>query len=145
MNPPASSLGGGTSDEVSALIEVLHKSAQRLEELTAGEVDTVADRDGRTFLLRPAQDHLRHQEAAKQAAIVEAAAPKDIRAANTPQPPTDESVGIAFAKLADEQKQALKALVVDKASPLDAAIASEPKLYVAEHMKTARAQLSRAP
>ena len=72
MNPPASSLGGGTSDEVSALIEVLHKSAQRLEELTAGEVDTVADRDGRTFLLRPAQDHLRHQEAAKQAAIVEA-------------------------------------------------------------------------
>ena len=33
MNPPASSLEGGTSDEVSALIEVLHKSAQRLEEL----------------------------------------------------------------------------------------------------------------
>lgn len=30
-------------------------------------------------------------------------------------------------------------------APLDAAIASEPKLYVAEHMKTARAQLSRAP
>ncbi|MFO0907771.1 MAG: DUF3500 domain-containing protein [Isosphaeraceae bacterium] len=47
----------------------------------------------------------------KKEAIVEAAAPKDIRAANTPQPPTDEPVGIAFAKLADEQKQALKALV----------------------------------
>ncbi|HYN27936.1 MAG TPA: diguanylate cyclase, partial [Burkholderiales bacterium] len=45
---------------------------QRLEELTAGEVDTVADRDGRTFLLRHAQEQLRHSEAAKQAAILNA-------------------------------------------------------------------------
>jgi diguanylate cyclase (GGDEF)-like protein/PAS domain S-box-containing protein len=58
------------NEEVAALIEVLHQSGKRLEELTAGEVDTVADRDGRTFLLRRAQDHLRLNEAAKQAAIL---------------------------------------------------------------------------
>jgi PAS domain-containing protein len=58
--------------EVSALIETLHQTGQRLEELTAGEVDTVADRDGRTFMLRRAQDQLRHSEAAKQAAILNA-------------------------------------------------------------------------
>ena len=38
--------------EVAALIETLNQAERRLEELTAGEVDTVADRDGRTFLLR---------------------------------------------------------------------------------------------
>ena len=32
----------------------------------------MADRDGRTFLLRRAQDQLRHSEAAKQAAILNA-------------------------------------------------------------------------
>jgi len=55
-----------------ALIETLHATGQRLEKLTAGEVDTVANRDGRTVLLRHAQDHLRHSEAAKQAAILNA-------------------------------------------------------------------------
>ena len=54
------------------MIETLHETGRRLEELTAGEVDTVADRDGRTFLLRRAQDHLRRNEAAKQAAILNA-------------------------------------------------------------------------
>ena len=60
------------NEEISALIETLHETEQRLEELTAGEVDTVADRDGRTFLLRRAQEQLRHSEAAKQAAILNA-------------------------------------------------------------------------
>jgi diguanylate cyclase (GGDEF)-like protein/PAS domain S-box-containing protein len=60
------------ADEVSALIETLHRTEQRLEELTAGEVDTVADRDGRTFLLRAPQEHWRHSEAAKRAAILDA-------------------------------------------------------------------------
>ncbi|MCK9379569.1 MAG: EAL domain-containing protein [Sulfuritalea sp.] len=59
-------------DEISALIETLHLTGQRLEELTAGEVDAVADRDGRTFLLRHAQEQLRESEAAKQAAILNA-------------------------------------------------------------------------
>ena len=60
------------TEEVSALIETLHETGQRLEELTAGEVDTVTNRDGRTILLRRAQDQLRHNEAAKQAAILNA-------------------------------------------------------------------------
>ena len=60
------------AEEVSALIEALRKTDRRLEELTAGEVDTVADSDGRTFLLRRAQDKLRMSEAAKQSAILNA-------------------------------------------------------------------------
>jgi PAS domain-containing protein len=50
----------------------LHQTGQRLEELTAGEVDTVADSDGRAFLLQNAQDKLRHFEAARQAAVLNA-------------------------------------------------------------------------
>ncbi|OYY95776.1 MAG: hypothetical protein B7Y41_00315 [Hydrogenophilales bacterium 28-61-23] len=61
---------GDSDAEIAALIETLHRTGQRLEALTAGEVDSVADRDGRTFLLQNAQDHLRHSEAAKQAAIL---------------------------------------------------------------------------
>ena len=61
-----------TTAEVSTLIETLHASGQRLEDLTAGEVDAVTDRGGRTLLLRRAQVHLRHHEAAKQAAILNA-------------------------------------------------------------------------
>ncbi len=62
----------GTTAEVSALIETLHETGQRLENLTAGEVDTVTDRRGRTVLLRRAQDHQRQTEANKQAAILNA-------------------------------------------------------------------------
>jgi PAS domain-containing protein len=63
---------GDASEEVSALIATLHETGQRLEELTAGEVDAVADRDGRTFVLGRAQEQLRHIEEAKQAAILNA-------------------------------------------------------------------------
>ena len=63
---------GDANAEVAALIATLHESGKRLEELTAGEADTVADHDGRTFLLGRARDHLRHSEAAKQAAILNA-------------------------------------------------------------------------
>ncbi len=59
-------------EEVAALIEVLHQTEQRLEELTGGEVDSVADRHGQTFLLRRAQERLRHIEADRQAAILAA-------------------------------------------------------------------------
>ncbi|MGZ5168947.1 MAG: EAL domain-containing protein [Burkholderiales bacterium] len=72
MKPRKSPLPRDADDEVCALIATLHESGQRLEQLTAGEVDTVADRDGRTFLLQRAQDHLRHTEATKQAAILNA-------------------------------------------------------------------------
>lgn len=59
-------------DEISALIATLHATGQRLQQLTAGEVDTVADQEGHTFVLREAQVHLRHHEAAKQATILNA-------------------------------------------------------------------------
>ncbi|MGD7035221.1 GGDEF domain-containing phosphodiesterase [Methylotuvimicrobium buryatense] len=62
----------GANEEIVALIESLHRTGQRLEELTAGEVDTVSDSSGRTFLLQSAQEHLRLSEAAKQAAILNA-------------------------------------------------------------------------
>jgi diguanylate cyclase (GGDEF)-like protein len=60
------------TDEIAALVEVLQQTEQHLEELTGGEVDTVADREGRTFILRRAQEALRHAEAARQAAILNA-------------------------------------------------------------------------
>ena len=60
------------NEEVSELIATLHQTGQRLEELTAGEVDTVASRDGRTFVLQSAQEQLRHVEAARQASILNA-------------------------------------------------------------------------
>lgn len=60
------------SEEIPALIETLLATKQRLEELTAGEVDTVTGRNGQTFLLGKAQEELRHSQTAKQAAILNA-------------------------------------------------------------------------
>jgi diguanylate cyclase (GGDEF)-like protein/PAS domain S-box-containing protein len=59
-------------EEVSALIESLHRNVQRLEMLTAGEVDAVAGGVGGAFLLRGAQDHARRREAARQADLLNA-------------------------------------------------------------------------
>jgi diguanylate cyclase (GGDEF)-like protein len=72
MNPMNSSAQPDQKKEVFALIETLHATGQRLEYLTAGEVDTVTDRRGRTVMLRRAQDHMRSNEAAKQSAILNA-------------------------------------------------------------------------
>lgn len=72
MKPINSVFERDQKEEVSALIETLHATGQRLEDLTAGEVDTVTDRRGRTVMLRRAQDHMRYREAAKQAAILNA-------------------------------------------------------------------------
>ncbi|MES2950748.1 MAG: EAL domain-containing protein [Pseudomonadota bacterium] len=60
------------SEEVRTLIETLLRTGQRLEDLTAGEVDTVANHEGLPFLLRRSQDHQRLSEAAKQSAILNA-------------------------------------------------------------------------
>jgi diguanylate cyclase (GGDEF)-like protein/PAS domain S-box-containing protein len=60
----------GASEEVIQLIETLHHSGRRLEDLTAGEVDAVTDRHGRTLMLRRSQDKLRDGEAARQTAIL---------------------------------------------------------------------------
>ena len=62
----------GPNDEIATLIATLHATEQRLEYLTAGEIDTVADGQGRTILLRKAQQSLRHNEAVRQAAILNA-------------------------------------------------------------------------
>ena len=72
MKPRKLSAPRDANAEFSALIETLLVTGQRLEELTAGEVDTVSDRDGRTFLLRGTQEQLRQSEAAKQTAILNA-------------------------------------------------------------------------
>jgi diguanylate cyclase (GGDEF)-like protein/PAS domain S-box-containing protein len=60
------------NSEIAALIEVLDHTEQRLEELTAGEVDTETDREGQTFLLRRARETVRHTEAARRATILDA-------------------------------------------------------------------------
>ena len=66
---PASAISG---DEMAALIAALHRTEQRLEELTAGEVDSVADSSGRMLLLGRSQEKLRQSQEAKQAAILNA-------------------------------------------------------------------------
>lgn len=60
------------SSELLALIEALHADGQRVEDMTAGEVDTVTNQGGRTILLRRAQEYMRHNETARQAAILNA-------------------------------------------------------------------------
>jgi hypothetical protein len=72
MNLGIPSSVAGAQDEIASLIEILRATDQRLEELTAGEVDSVASRDGRTFLMRTAQARLRATETAKQVAILNA-------------------------------------------------------------------------
>ena len=67
-NPPAAD----RNDEVAALIASLHRTEQRLDELTAGEVDAVVDRDGKILLLQHAQEWLRQNDAARQTAILDA-------------------------------------------------------------------------
>jgi diguanylate cyclase (GGDEF)-like protein/PAS domain S-box-containing protein len=59
-------------EEVAALIDTLRATSRRLEALTGSEVDSMVDREGRTFLLQTAQEHLRIHEAAKQAALLNA-------------------------------------------------------------------------
>jgi diguanylate cyclase (GGDEF)-like protein/PAS domain S-box-containing protein len=54
------------ADEISIVIRALREADMRLQELTAGEVDTVSDREGRPYLLQPAQGLWRESEAVKQ-------------------------------------------------------------------------------
>lgn len=59
-------------EDMAALIAGLHAIGQKLEDLTAGEIDAVADQLGRPFVLRRSQEHGRQQEASRQAAILNA-------------------------------------------------------------------------
>jgi diguanylate cyclase (GGDEF)-like protein/PAS domain S-box-containing protein len=72
MNPIEVKAPPEYDDEVSALVDMLLKTGRRLEELTAGEVDTVFDSDGRAFMLRGTQEQLRRSEVARQAAVLNA-------------------------------------------------------------------------
>jgi two-component system cell cycle sensor histidine kinase/response regulator CckA len=63
---------GDPTAELLALVETLDATERRIEELTAGEVDSLMARDGRTFLLRRAQEQLRRNEAVRQSAILDA-------------------------------------------------------------------------
>jgi diguanylate cyclase (GGDEF)-like protein/PAS domain S-box-containing protein len=72
MIPQESPRARDANDEEVALVETLHKTTQRLQELTAGQIDSVLDPAGRTYLLQHAQDELRHSEAIKRAAILDA-------------------------------------------------------------------------
>lgn len=65
-----------SSAEVVSLIATLHATERRLEELTAGEVDSVMDTSGRVSLLRNAQEQLRLSEADKKSMIL------DLKSAN---------------------------------------------------------------
>ncbi len=70
MTPILAPAAADPADEISALIDTLLQSEKRLEELTAGEVDSVSDGQGRIVLLRRAQDQLRGDNAARQTAIL---------------------------------------------------------------------------
>lgn len=72
MSPHAVWCPWDANDEISSLIATLNEAEQRLEKLTAGEIDTAADGAGRAFLLRRAQDQLRVNDCVKQAAILNA-------------------------------------------------------------------------
>jgi diguanylate cyclase (GGDEF)-like protein/PAS domain S-box-containing protein len=58
--------------EIAALLEVLHATGRRLEELTGGQVDTATDPEGRTLLMRGTREQLKQNELARQAAILNA-------------------------------------------------------------------------
>jgi len=60
----------GVSDEVRSLVATLREAEQRLDALTAGQVDAITDADGRTFLLQRAQEGVRRGDAARRAAIL---------------------------------------------------------------------------
>jgi diguanylate cyclase (GGDEF)-like protein/PAS domain S-box-containing protein len=59
-------------EEISTLMDILRETAQRLEELTSGEVDTATDPEGRTLLFRGTREQLQQNEMARQAAILNA-------------------------------------------------------------------------
>jgi diguanylate cyclase (GGDEF)-like protein/PAS domain S-box-containing protein len=56
---------------VSSLVRALGIADRLIEELTAGEVDTVTDREGRSYLLHRAQKQLRQSEIERQTAILD--------------------------------------------------------------------------
>jgi diguanylate cyclase (GGDEF)-like protein len=64
--------GAGAAFDLSMLIRTLGETDRRLEELTGAEIDLVTDRDGRSYLLRRAQERWRRAAAEQQAVILDA-------------------------------------------------------------------------
>lgn len=58
--------------EVTSLVRALGTANQRLEELTAGEIDAVTGKDGRVYVLQHAQNRLLAADASQRATILEA-------------------------------------------------------------------------
>lgn len=58
--------------ELAELIANLHATDRRLQALTFGEIDAVADAEGRVFLLRCAQERMRESESARLMALLDA-------------------------------------------------------------------------
>ncbi|MBB1473824.1 EAL domain-containing protein [Luteimonas sp. MC1782] len=57
-------------DEVQALLATLRHAEDRLQELTAGQIDAITDAGGRTILLQRAQEDVRRVDAARRTAIL---------------------------------------------------------------------------
>ncbi len=74
---------------------------------------TLADIEDRALRLLQALD-----DGQRSKAVLSSEAPKDIRAANTPQPPTAAAEGIAFTELNDEQRSMLRGLVESYAADM---------------------------
>ena len=72
--PRPSAVASEETDQssVSALVKALSETDRLIEELTAGEVDSVTDREGRSYLLHRAQSQLRQSEIERQTAILDA-------------------------------------------------------------------------
>jgi hypothetical protein len=76
-------------------------------------VRTLADREDTALRLLQALDGNQ-----KKVAVVSEEAPRDIRAANTPQPPTDAAPGIAYTDLNGDQRAQLRALIESYSSDM---------------------------
>ena len=80
---------------------------------------TLADLEDRAIRLLQALD-----DSQKKVAVTAEKAPGEIRAPNTPQPPTASAEGIGFGELSDDQKPMLKSLVEAYAADMTAEIAA---------------------
>jgi hypothetical protein len=81
-------------------------------------VRTLAEREDRALRLLQALD-----EKQRKSAIFAEKAPSEIRAANTPQPPTDPAVGVVYADLREDQRAMLRALVESYGEDMPAEVA----------------------
>ena len=61
----------------------------------------------------------------KQTAIIDATAPKEVRAAGEAQPPLDPPVGLAAGKLTSDQQQTLRTLIDEYARAMPAEVARQ--------------------